>query len=134
MVLGLLVGVMTERDAILASSPPSAETVHLSAPGPHQSVVQCLPKEIRNLLAGGVAGMVAKSVVAPIDRIKILYQVTSAHFRIRDVPRVAAEIVRTEGVAALWKGKSGRVGKRCGRVGGSRLAESSSPGENGCEW
>ena len=95
---------MTERDAILASSPPSAETVHLSAPGPHQSVVQCLPKEIRNLLAGGVAGMVAKSVVAPIDRIKILYQVTSAHFRIRDVPRVAAEIVRTEGVAALWKG------------------------------
>ena len=34
-----------------------------------------LPKELRNLLAGGMAGMTAKSVVAPMDRIKILYQV-----------------------------------------------------------
>ena len=35
-----------------------------------------LPKELRNLIAGGIAGMVAKSVVAPLDRIKILYQVS----------------------------------------------------------
>ena len=63
-----------------------------------------LPREVRNLLAGGVAGMVAKSFVAPIDRIKILYQISSAHFRLRDVPGVAIRIINKEGWTALWKG------------------------------
>ena len=63
-----------------------------------------LPKEIRNLLCGGVAGMIAKSVVAPMDRIKIMYQVTTAEFRLRDVPKVAWNIIEKEGWQALWKG------------------------------
>lgn len=63
-----------------------------------------LPEPLRNLLAGGVAGMVAKSIVAPVDRIKILYQVSSARFSLADVPRVARTIMKEEGVAALWKG------------------------------
>ena len=48
--------------------------------------------------------MVAKSFVAPFDRIKILYQISSAEFHIRNVPQVAVKIVQTEGVQALWKG------------------------------
>ena len=50
--------------------------------------------------------MVAKSVVAPVDRIKILYQVSSRKFHLRDVPRVALKIMRTEGFTALWKGNT----------------------------
>jgi hypothetical protein len=65
-----------------------------------------LPKEARNLIAGGLAGMIAKSVVAPMDRIKIMYQVTSATFRLRDVPKVALSIVEKEGWTALWKGNT----------------------------
>ena len=65
-----------------------------------------LPQEARNMLAGGLAGMVAKSFVAPIDRIKIMYQITSAHFRIRDVPGVALKIINEEGFTALWKGNT----------------------------
>jgi hypothetical protein len=65
-----------------------------------------LPKEIRNILAGGIAGMVAKSVVAPLDRIKILYQVSSAKFFLRDIPRVVKNIVENEGLSALWKGNT----------------------------
>lgn len=65
---------------------------------------QKLPKEVRNIFAGGVAGMIAKSVVAPFDRIKILYQISSAEFRINRVPAVAVKIIKTEGVQALWKG------------------------------
>ena len=65
-----------------------------------------LPKELRNLLAGGLAGMIAKSVVAPIDRIKILYQVSAKPFHIWDVPRVAQKIMEQEGVEALWKGNT----------------------------
>ena len=50
--------------------------------------------------------MTAKTFVAPIDRIKILYQVTSAKFRLRDVPRVAYSIIEKEGWSALWKGNT----------------------------
>jgi Mitochondrial carrier protein len=63
-----------------------------------------LPREIRNLVAGGVAGMIAKSVVAPLDRIKILYQVSSREFRMKDVPQIATKIIQEEGMHALWKG------------------------------
>lgn len=65
-----------------------------------------LPKEIRNIVAGGMAGMVAKSFVAPFDRIKILYQISSARFSITQVPSVAMKIAKTEGVTALWKGNT----------------------------
>lgn len=70
------------------------------------ATIQTLPKAVRNLIAGGLAGMIAKSFVAPIDRIKILYQVTSAQFRLRDVPKVAYSIVEKEGWSALWKGNT----------------------------
>jgi Mitochondrial carrier protein len=69
-----------------------------------QDQMHRLPKEIRNIIAGGAAGMLAKSVVAPLDRIKILYQVTSAEFKIRNIPTVVRNIVANEGYAALWKG------------------------------
>mmetsp|Transcript_15318 Transcript_15318/g.23262 ORF Transcript_15318/g.23262 Transcript_15318/m.23262 type:complete len:512 (+) Transcript_15318:29-1564(+) len=73
---------------------------------PPLAILRSLPREARNLLAGGLAGMLAKSVVAPIDRIKILYQVTSAQFRLGDVPKVASSIIEKEGWAALWKGNT----------------------------
>jgi hypothetical protein len=43
-------------------------------------------------------------VVAPFDRIKILYQISSAEFHIWKVPGVARNIIKTEGLSALWKG------------------------------
>jgi hypothetical protein len=67
-------------------------------------VILQLPKEIRNIIAGGIAGMVAKSVVAPVDRIKILYQISAIPFHLRDVPKVAYNIIQQEGIIALWKG------------------------------
>eukprot|EP00542_Grammatophora_oceanica_P021615 CAMPEP_0194051994 /NCGR_PEP_ID=MMETSP0009_2-20130614/43454_1 /TAXON_ID=210454 /ORGANISM="Grammatophora oceanica, Strain CCMP 410" /LENGTH=359 /DNA_ID=CAMNT_0038699359 /DNA_START=8 /DNA_END=1087 /DNA_ORIENTATION=- len=70
------------------------------------SNVSGLPKEVRNLLAGGIAGMAAKSVVAPMDRIKILYQVSAKEFHMSDVPRMGRRIVKDEGITALWKGNT----------------------------
>ena len=64
------------------------------------------PKEIRNIIAGGLAGMIAKSIVAPFDRIKILYQVSSAEFHIWALPSIAKKIVEREGLKALWKGNT----------------------------
>lgn len=51
-----------------------------------------------------LAGMVAKTFVAPLDRIKILYQVSSAEFQVWNLPRVMQNIVENEGIQALWKG------------------------------
>ena len=66
--------------------------------------IHLLPKEIRNLIAGGIAGMIAKSFVAPLDRVKILYQVSSVQFKLRQLPSVIQRIIQTEGYDALWKG------------------------------
>ena len=65
-----------------------------------------LPREARNILAGGVAGIVAKTFVAPFVRIKILYQVSSAQFHLLDLPAAVRRIVAEEGFAALWKGNT----------------------------
>lgn len=50
--------------------------------------------------------MVAKSVVAPVDRIKILFQVSSEPFSLRKVLTIMRRIHREEGLAGLWKGNS----------------------------
>jgi hypothetical protein len=87
---------------VVVSGGPEAASVALLPPFQHQMLR--LPKEVRNIIAGGVAGMVAKSVVAPLDRIKILYQVTPAEFKIRNIPTVTRNIIVNEGWTALWKG------------------------------
>lgn len=55
---------------------------------------------------GGLAGMLAKSVVAPVDRIKILFQVSSEPFSLRKVFNLMRRIHREEGLGGLWKGNS----------------------------
>lgn len=58
-----------------------------------------------SLAAGGVAGAVAKTVIAPADRIKILYQVNSARvFTWRSAFRSGRRIIEHEGVPGLWRG------------------------------
>ena len=60
---------------------------------------------IESLIAGGCAGAVAKTVIAPADRVKIIYQVDpDRRFTLRGALGTARSIVAAEGVAGLWRG------------------------------
>ncbi|EPQ30762.1 uncharacterized protein PFL1_01663 [Pseudozyma flocculosa PF-1] len=66
---------------------------------------------VRSGLAGGVAGCVAKSAIAPLDRVKILFQAQNPEFqkysgRWLGVFTAAGDIVRSQGPMALFQGHS----------------------------
>jgi len=59
------------------------------------------------LISGAVAGGVSKFCTAPIDRVKLMYQVsTERQFTATAAARTVAKIVNTAGVSALWRGNS----------------------------
>uniref|UniRef100_M4BYT4 EF-hand domain-containing protein n=1 Tax=Hyaloperonospora arabidopsidis (strain Emoy2) TaxID=559515 RepID=M4BYT4_HYAAE len=59
----------------------------------------------KSFLAGGMAGIVAKSVLAPLDRIKILFQVDDQRkFNFRNAVRMANRIYVHDGFHALFRG------------------------------
>lgn len=66
---------------------------------------------VRSGIAGGVAGCVAKTVIAPLDRVKILFQASNPEFAKYSghwlgVYRAGKDIVSDQGVWALFKGHS----------------------------
>ena len=59
------------------------------------------------LLAGAAAGGVSKFFTAPIDRVKLMYQVSPDRiFSITEGLRTVRTIVNTSGVSGLWRGNS----------------------------
>jgi len=64
---------------------------------------------LKSLLAGGVAGMAAKSTVAPLDRVKILLQAQASHYKGLGVAQCLHRIVHTENALALFKGNGAQM-------------------------
>jgi solute carrier family 25 protein 16 len=64
---------------------------------------------LKNLLAGGIAGMVSKTTVAPLDRIKILLQAHSKHHEFHGVFSGLRHIVKTESPWAMYKGNGAQM-------------------------
>mmetsp|Transcript_6942 Transcript_6942/g.12782 ORF Transcript_6942/g.12782 Transcript_6942/m.12782 type:complete len:347 (-) Transcript_6942:40-1080(-) len=69
------------------------------------------PPMLRLLMAGAAAGVTTKTSVAPLERIKILFQVQGMQAAgvegrpvFRSIPHAAASILREEGIMAFWKG------------------------------
>ncbi|CAD7088378.1 unnamed protein product [Hermetia illucens] len=64
---------------------------------------------LKNLLAGGLAGMCSKTTVAPLDRIKILLQAHSIHYKHLGVFSGLRHIVFKESFFALYKGNGAQM-------------------------
>ena len=57
------------------------------------------------LFAGAVAGSLAKTTIAPLDRIKILIQTSpKERFSVRSAYTLGRDIVSSGGIPALWRG------------------------------
>lgn len=74
-----------------------------------------LQKILNQLLCGGLAGATARTIVAPIDRVKILMQtafVAGTSDKHTSIARTMRNILNEEGLAAFWRGN----GVNCIRV------------------
>ncbi|KAJ3145054.1 hypothetical protein HDU89_007574 [Geranomyces variabilis] len=99
-----------------SSAPPtaSAGTAKTSSPQARTRPVrdkQSADYVWRSLVAGGVAGCAAKTAVAPLDRVKILFQTNNPHFEkysgtFFGVFRAARDIKGEYGLRGLFQGHS----------------------------
>ena len=65
---------------------------------------------VHHLIAGAVAGATAKTVEAPLDRVKIIFQVSKQRFSFAAAAKQMGAIAKTEGLSGLWKGNGACVG------------------------
>ncbi|CAH2007230.1 unnamed protein product [Acanthoscelides obtectus] len=63
----------------------------------------------KNLVCGGIAGMISKTTVAPLDRVKILLQAQSHHHQSHGVTKGLKHIIQKEGFLALYKGNGAQM-------------------------
>jgi solute carrier family 25 protein 42 len=69
-------------------------------------------KILTSLLAGAVAGGLAKTVIAPLDRSKIFFQTNETrNYRFRYAIRWLRHGYRTEGFLSLWRGNSATMAR-----------------------
>ncbi|XP_053558888.1 mitochondrial coenzyme A transporter SLC25A42 [Bombina bombina] len=78
---------------------------HAIIPSPVVSEVQ--HKSVLNsLMSGALAGAVAKTAVAPLDRTKIIFQVSSNRFSAKEAYKLIYRTYLNDGFFSLWRGNS----------------------------
>ncbi|CAG0895247.1 unnamed protein product [Darwinula stevensoni] len=66
---------------------------------------------LTSLTAGALAGAIAKTVIAPMDRAKICFQVNQRRFGLWNVLEFLANSYKTEGFFSLWRGNSATMAR-----------------------
>ena len=62
----------------------------------------------QNLILGGTSGVIAKTICAPLERVKIVLQVQSAQqagsVQYTGIMDAATKIAKNDGITAFWRG------------------------------
>lgn len=90
----------------LVGAPPKFEAERASL---QDAILASTPTSVKQLIAGGVAGGLSKTAVAPLERVKILYQIKHGNFQSIGVFRSLSSIAKTEGLRGLYRGNGASV-------------------------
>ncbi|CAN1762011.1 Mitochondrial carrier protein CoAc2 [Linum perenne] len=74
-------------------------------------MIDNMPVFAKELVAGGVAGGIAKTVVAPLERVKILFQTRRDEFKAIGLLGSIKKIGRTEGIKGFYRGNGASVAR-----------------------
>ncbi|XP_042051038.1 mitochondrial carrier protein CoAc2-like [Salvia splendens] len=74
-------------------------------------LIEGMPVFVKELIAGGVAGGFAKTVVAPLERVKILFQTRRSEFHSLGLLGSFSKIAKTEGVLGFYRGNGASVAR-----------------------
>ena len=61
-------------------------------------------KQLRLFLCGALSGIISRTITAPLDRVKIILQVSSSKNEKKTVTQVVDEIWKTEGINGFFRG------------------------------
>ncbi|KAM7275031.1 hypothetical protein ACFE04_016897 [Oxalis oulophora] len=77
--------------------------------GMSDDIIEGMPVYVKELIAGGVAGGFAKSLVAPLERVKILFQTRRAEFHSAGLFGSFKKIAKNEGITGFYRGNGASV-------------------------
>lgn len=66
-------------------------------------------RSLRVMLSGAIAGIISRTLTAPIERIKVLKQTDNSHFKDISFLRSFNYMFKTEGWAGFFKGNGANV-------------------------
>ncbi|XP_071941355.1 mitochondrial coenzyme A transporter SLC25A42-like [Antedon mediterranea] len=66
---------------------------------------------LSSLSSGALAGVVAKTTIAPLDRTKIIFQTSELKFSAREAYKVLIKTYKNEGFLRLWRGNSATMAR-----------------------
>ncbi|XP_076309344.1 mitochondrial coenzyme A transporter SLC25A42-like isoform X1 [Tachypleus tridentatus] len=77
----------------------------------HKKTLTNKERVLTSLAAGAMAGAIAKTVIAPLDRTKINFQIQNKKFTFREAFQFLIKSYRSAGILSWWRGNSATMAR-----------------------